>query len=160
MTHPSRRMSAWCPGCSPCSTLANRSLGGAYGECAWPAKHAAGAPCDLCANRWLFIVSIGGRTGSADDKSRDAVLDDAWYAEVPMHPCPVGTIPPDGRDECGDVGAGTWEWLNACPDGCGFPARSGHATVVDLPSESNLFTQRVYVIGGEGQDGSLLGDVW
>ena len=103
---------------------------------------------------------IGGRTGSADDKSRDAVLDDAWYAEVPMHPCPVGTIPPDGLDECVDVGAGTWEWLNACPDGCGFPARSGHATVVDLPSESNLFTQRVYVIGGEGQDGSLLGDVW
>ena len=103
---------------------------------------------------------IGGRTGSADDKSRDAVLDDAWYALFPMHACPEGTIAPDGLDECVDVGAGTWEWLNACPDGCGFPARSGHATVVDLPSESNLFTQRVYVIGGEGQDGSLLGDVW
>ena len=113
---------------------------------------------------------IGGRTGSADDKSRDAVLDDAWYALFPtrkavlddagQRTCPAGSTAPDGLDECLDVTAGTWEWLNACPDGCGFPARSGHATVVDQPSESNLYTQRVYVIGGEGQDGSLLGDVW
>ena len=37
---------------------------------------------------------IGGRAGHGPaDQSRDAVLDDAWYAEGSMHPYPVGRFP-------------------------------------------------------------------
>lgn len=96
-------------------------------------------------SRGVFALwVIGGKTGSVDDKSKDAVLNDAWYT----------ILEEDLKPEA------DWTWHNACPGGCGWPGRYGHATVVDKPSESNLFTQRVYVIGGEAQDGSLLNDVW
>lgn len=60
--------SGWCPGRCPLTqnwpTLESR-----FGDnfSAWGAtSHQSGqaSRCDLCARRWLFIVSIGGRTGS------------------------------------------------------------------------------------------------
>ena len=120
-------------------------------------------PCSRCSRKTVWVCRprdalwvIGG-DGSADDKSRDA---GSTTRGTPRFPCTlaVGTIPRMVSTRRGRRGryVGVAERV---PRRVRVPGAIGPATVVDLPS-SNLFTQRVYVIGGEGQDGSLLGDVW
>ena len=61
-THEART-DQWCPGRCPVQTSKLLARGGLHwGRSA--ANHSKAPTCDLCAHRWLFVVSVGGRTGS------------------------------------------------------------------------------------------------
>lgn len=62
LTHEGR-INQWCPGRCPVKTQELLAHGGLHwGRSA--ANHSKAPTCDLCADRWLFVVSVGGRTGS------------------------------------------------------------------------------------------------
>ena len=132
-------------------------------------------------SRFALYV-IGGRSGSVDVKNADVALDDVWSMSAeresgstpsrwPASPLSRRTrrpskpslrryaeFPPAGEDPVGYISAGSWK--RAFPEGVPWAGRTGHAAVVDVPASINMFTQRLYLIGGEDADGNLLDDVW
>ena len=58
------RLAQWCPGRCPLTSVDEHLARGGLQFRHTDADPEKPPVCDLCANRWLFIVSSGGRTGS------------------------------------------------------------------------------------------------
>lgn len=82
------------------------------------------------------FILIAGRTGQTESSTSDLFLNDVWRANVS-----TPTI-----------------WIKVSPDPT-FPPRSDHSVVIEQATAQNENHARLFVIGGENQQGPL-SDVW
>eukprot|EP00804_Cyclotella_cryptica_P001587 CCRYP_014936-RB/>CCRYP_014936-RB protein AED:0.02 eAED:0.02 QI:12561/0.87/0.77/1/0.25/0/9/0/1053 len=99
------------------------------------------------------LLIFGGETAHPRELST-TFLNDIWELALPTEPCCSNTRCPS-EDPClpsiSDLKVVT---LNA-----DWTKRSGHTTVYEPPSSSNLFQPRIYLSGGKNND-TIFSDVW
>ncbi|KAJ1457952.1 hypothetical protein M885DRAFT_480910 [Pelagophyceae sp. CCMP2097] len=102
-------------------------------------------PNAMSSNSGFALFVMGGKTGFTSDASKDQVLNDVWYIDLPK-----AGLDPAATQQGGWTRAKDADWA----------PRTGLVAVVDPPSANNGGSQRVHVSGGEALDGSLFGDTW